>query len=269
METDSSYHEQRMRLLASALQWMMDAEPFRLTLTDLGAHLQLGTWEVQHLFSEYLGRDPIRILHNTWSPSLGRTEPVPQISIFDEPEPEIAKGGFLTVPVQISQLKDEEQTIRYSIYPSCLGEVFVANSENGICQLTFEDAENGLERLRKTFTKAELLEETTPLQELAVNCIRTEIPAGTILPLTVKGTPFQLSVWQLLAGIPSGKIMNYQQIATALGDPKASRAVGTAVGSNPAALFIPCHRVVHQNGKTGHFRWGPRRKQLLLAVEKN
>lgn len=268
METDSSYHEQRMRLLASTLRWLSETEPLGLTIGDLSSRLQLGTWEVQHLFQEYLGRDPIRIVHNTWSPSLGKPVADPQISIFDTPEPIENTPSFLQVPVSLTEMKDEEQEIHYSIQASCLGDVFIATGPAGICQITFEDAENGLARLEKTFTKAILIPEVNELQQLAASCIGTTFPKGTVLPLSVKGSAFQITVWRYLIGIASGKTVHYQQIADELGDPKASRAVGTAVGANPVALFIPCHRVVHQNGKTGHFRWGPARKRLLLAVEK-
>jgi AraC family transcriptional regulator, regulatory protein of adaptative response / methylated-DNA-[protein]-cysteine methyltransferase len=89
-----------------------------------------------------------------------------------------------------------------------------------------------------------------------------------VLPVAVKATPFQVSVWNELVRLKNGELTSYGVIAQSLGDLNASRAVGTAVGANPIALLVPCHRVIHNSGKIGNFRWGSWRKQLLLAIEK-
>lgn len=85
--------------------------------------------------------------------------------------------------------------------------------------------------------------------------------------LSLEGTEFQRSVWRALLEIPSGGRISYSEIARRVGRPKASRAVGAAVGANPIALLIPCHRVVYSSGGTGNYRWGPDRKQALLEME--
>ncbi|MGL5407219.1 MAG: methylated-DNA--[protein]-cysteine S-methyltransferase, partial [Shewanella sp.] len=87
------------------------------------------------------------------------------------------------------------------------------------------------------------------------------------ISLHVSGTNFQISVWRALLQIPPAKVVSYAQVASALGNPKAARAVGLAVGANPVALMIPCHRVIQQNGKLGGYHWGETRKQAIHAWE--
>ncbi|MDX7805110.1 methylated-DNA--[protein]-cysteine S-methyltransferase, partial [Aeromonas caviae] len=87
------------------------------------------------------------------------------------------------------------------------------------------------------------------------------------LSLHVSGTNFQISVWRALLAIPPAKVVSYAQVASAVGNPKAARAVGLAVGANPVALMIPCHRVIQQNGKLGGYHWGETRKQAIHAWE--
>lgn len=87
------------------------------------------------------------------------------------------------------------------------------------------------------------------------------------ISLHVSGTNFQISVWRALLQIPPAKVVSYAQVASAVGNPKAARAVGLAVGANPVALMIPCHRVIQQNGKLGGYHWGETRKQAIHAWE--
>ncbi|ASS50591.1 MAG: hypothetical protein A3D31_13585 [Candidatus Fluviicola riflensis] len=263
---EHSYHTKRMELTAVTLQRILEATPFSVSLAELSAELQLGVWETQHLFREYLGCDPIRVLHNSWSPALAQVNTPAQLSIFDVPD-EQNSGKFLRTTCELEPLTEDPAEIAYGIHTSCLGNIFVATTPDGICQLTFEDSENGLERLLKTYPGSKLIKRSSELQELAVNSLKSNA-ASICLPLKVKATAFQLSVWQYLLSITSGNVVTYSMIAEHLGDPKASRAVGTAVGANPVGLLIPCHRVVHRSGKIGHFRWGTNRKRLLLAIEK-
>jgi AraC family transcriptional regulator of adaptative response/methylated-DNA-[protein]-cysteine methyltransferase len=90
---------------------------------------------------------------------------------------------------------------------------------------------------------------------------------GASLTLHLKGTNFQLKVWDALLKVPEGTVTTYGDIASAIGDGKASRAVGTAVGSNPVSYLIPCHRVIRSTGELGGYAWGPDRKRVMLAVE--
>lgn len=93
-------------------------------------------------------------------------------------------------------------------------------------------------------------------------------PATTELPLDIQGTAFQWKVWQALQRIPLGETRSYQEIAQAIGAPKASRAVANACAANPVAVIIPCHRVVRNNGESGGYRWGSERKRKILSLKK-
>lgn len=274
MENDTAYHMQRRALLAANLKWMLETQQVGLELGDLVSRLDLGEWEVQHLFQEYLGKDPVRLVQAAFLPSLAHVQQQVQLSFFDQvSEAEEVSPLRPVIDVDISLLTVDPEVIRYMFCTHFLGKVFIASSDEGICQITFEDAENGRERLKKTYPKSLLQEESTVLNELTNTALNRFFVAGTdaeipVIPVAVKATPFQRSVWNELLNIPFGTLNTYGGLAELLGDPKASRAVGTAVGANPIALLIPCHRVVHQSGKIGHFRWGRWRKQLLLAIEK-
>lgn len=271
METDFSYQFQRMELLFNTLKWMLDSQQIGISITELSKRLELGEWETQHLFQENLGKDPLRFVQDAFSPSLAQVHQPAQISIFDLFEEKSDEVKPVTFDLDIQILQTEPAEIAYSIFPYFLGTVFIASNEFGICQVTFEDTDAGLTRLKKTFPKVELKEEQSELNLLAYQALvnyfvkKEEIP---VLPVSVKATPFQVSVWNELSALPKSELVTYGVIAEKLGDLNASRAVGTAVGANPIALLIPCHRVVHQSGKIGHFRWGSWRKQILLAIEK-
>jgi AraC family transcriptional regulator of adaptative response/methylated-DNA-[protein]-cysteine methyltransferase len=270
MESDFSYQSPRMELLFNTLKWMIDSQQIGITTEELSKQLDLGEWETQHLFQEYLGKDPIRFVQDAFSPSLALTnKEQTQLSIFDSFDDERDLASHIDLDIYL--LEEAPSEIRYSIFPYFLGTVFIANHESGICQLTFEDTETGSIRLRRAFPKTTIREERTDLQELAYHALMNyfvkteEIP---VIPVGVKATPFQVQVWNEIQALGKSELATYGTIAQSLGDLNASKAVGTAVGANPIALLIPCHRVVHHNGKIGNFRWGSWRKQLLLAIEK-
>lgn len=270
MESDFSYQSPRMELLFSTLKWMIDSQQIGITLEELSKQLDLGEWETQHLFQEYLGKDPIRFVQDAFSPSLALTnQQETQLSIFDSYDDEKEVTSHIDLDIQL--LEEAPAEIRYSIFPYFLGTVFIASHESGICQLTFEDTETGSIRLRRAFPKTTIREERTDLQELAYHAlinyfVKTEdIP---VIPVGVKATPFQVQVWNEIQALGKSELATYGTIAQNLGDLNVSRAVGTAVGANPIALLIPCHRVIHNTGKIGNFRWGSWRKRMLLAIEK-
>jgi AraC family transcriptional regulator, regulatory protein of adaptative response / methylated-DNA-[protein]-cysteine methyltransferase len=163
--------------------------------------------------------------------------------------------------------------IRYALGPSSLGYAFAGQSERGLCCLYFLDADDagpGLARLRHDFPDAELVADPEALEPALAQIravIAGEAGAETV-SLDLHGTAFQRSVWKALCAIPRGQTRTYGQIATALGQPGAARAVGAACGANPVALLVPCHRALRAGGGLGGFRWGLEKKQMLLALEK-
>jgi AraC family transcriptional regulator of adaptative response/methylated-DNA-[protein]-cysteine methyltransferase len=157
-------------------------------------------------------------------------------------------------------------TIRWTHFDSPLGRMLIAATDKGICRLTFDDSEQSLRRL---FPKAKIVEDSGALKELVEGALTAiERPlAARELPIDVAGTAFQEAVWRELRKIPMGETRSYAQIAAAIGQPKAVRAVGTANGDNHVAVLIPCHRVIRSDGSLGGYAGGLDRKKMLLAAE--
>jgi len=158
------------------------------------------------------------------------------------------------------------ETIRWTYFDSPLGQMMIAATAKGICRLTFDDSPDALRRL---FPNATITEDSGGLKQLVEGALEAiERPlAAPELPIDVAGTAFQEAVWRELRKIPVGETRSYAQIAAAIGQPKAVRAVGTANGDNHVAVLIPCHRVIRSDGSLGGYAGGLDRKRKLLAAE--
>ena len=158
------------------------------------------------------------------------------------------------------------ETIRWTSFDSPLGPMLIAATSKGICRLTFDDSEASLRRL---FPNATIVEDGGGMRELVEGALTAiERPAAAPdLPIDVAGTAFQEAVWRELRKIPLGETRSYAQIAAAIGQPKAVRAVGTANGDNHVSVLIPCHRVIRSDGTLGGYGGGLPNKKKLLAAE--
>lgn len=162
------------------------------------------------------------------------------------------------------------ETIRYGYHSTPFGMCFIAVAERGICSLSFVDEDRKrteFEDFRQKWHFAELQhapEYTQPYLQQIFSPDQKNLKRITIL---AQGTNFQLKVWEALLTIPQGAVSTYEQIAAAVGSPKAQRAVGSAVGANPVGFLIPCHRVIRKTGETGGYNWGPTRKKAILGWE--
>ncbi len=171
------------------------------------------------------------------------------------------------MPVRIMPLKNTEcqEEIAYSIVSTSLGKMLVASTDKGICLLMFaDDTDEVYEELCRRFPKAAIIHKRTEKHRDALEFIEGR---GDEITLHLKGTYFQLMVWRTVLGIGRGSVMTYGELAKIIGKPKAYRAVGAAVGANPVAVIIPCHRVVPSSGGIGNYRWGVERKRMLLISE--
>lgn len=162
--------------------------------------------------------------------------------------------------------------IGYTITGCALGRVLVAATARGICAVSFGDDDAALEGLlAREYPAATVRRDdaafTGWVREVVAR-IDGEAPAGEV-PLDLRGTAFQARVWEVLRRIPRGEVRGYGEVAAALGEPSAARAVAGACAGNPAAVVIPCHRVVRSDGTLGGYRWGIARKQALLARERS
>jgi AraC family transcriptional regulator, regulatory protein of adaptative response / methylated-DNA-[protein]-cysteine methyltransferase len=163
--------------------------------------------------------------------------------------------------------------IRYTTAPSPLGRMLVAATPTGVCAITFgnNDAEL-IADLRKRFDQAQLVAAKGNTGWLAdavafVASQTTEHPLAATFPLDIRATAFQQRVWKALKQIPRGETRSYSDVARELGSPTATRAVAAAIGANPVAIAIPCHRVIGKDGNLTGYRWGVERKRKLLAAE--
>jgi AraC family transcriptional regulator of adaptative response/methylated-DNA-[protein]-cysteine methyltransferase len=162
------------------------------------------------------------------------------------------------------------QIIRYALAPCDLGWVLVAATPAGICRIDLHDSAEVLKkRLEAAFPSASLLAGEGDFQETLHQVVQLlETPSrGLSLPLDIQGTAFQRRVWAALRAIPAGTTLSYAQLAAAVGNPRAVRAVAQACAANPLAVAIPCHRARRKDGGLGGYRWGLERKRTLIELE--
>lgn len=159
-------------------------------------------------------------------------------------------------------------SINYSFAESPFGDIVVASTRKGICHLAFaDDHQAALTTLRSRFPNASWQQKVDPLQQQALFIFSHEWTKPGEVKLHLKGTPFQVKVWETLLSIPMGRLTTYGSIARQVNLPNASRAVGSAVGDNPVAFLIPCHRVIQSTGIIGHYHWGGVRKTAIIGWE--
>lgn len=161
-------------------------------------------------------------------------------------------------------------TIRYGIHPTPFGKCLVATTERGVCHLSFMQSSEAeaIDELVGVWKQATMIEDyrsTVSLIEPIFDLRYSH--RGKPLNVHLRGTNFQLKVWEALLQIPAGEVTTYAGIASKIGNPGATRAVGTAIGHNPIAVLIPCHRVIRKAGDFGNYRYGALRKKALLARE--
>lgn len=164
-------------------------------------------------------------------------------------------------------------TITYGFHPTPIGEIMVGQTPRGVCFLGFlvdQDRNVPFLKMKDHLPHAEYVANDNATQEAAASIMAIWRGHGDLrnkLRLDLHGTNLQIQVWQALLKIPTGETVTYKSIADQLGRPKASRAVGNAVGANPVSLLIPCHRVIRATGIIDNYGWGSPRKKLLLGLE--
>lgn len=162
----------------------------------------------------------------------------------------------------------ENLHINYSFAESPFGNIIVASTTKGICHIAFADDKTlSLKTLMLKFPNAYFKQMTDLIQQNALFIFTHDWSKLNEIKLHLKGTGFQLKVWETLLKIPMGKLTTYGNIALHIDNSKASRAVGTAIGDNPVAFLIPCHRVIQSSGLLGGYHWGISRKTAMIGWE--
>jgi len=245
-------------------------------LDELAAQLHLSPYHFQRLFTEWAGTSPKKFLQYT---SIAHAKKIleQKATLFETAmETGLSGTGRLhDLFVNIEGMTPAEYrdggrnlSIRYHFAESPFGTLLVASTGKGICHMAFcEREEEGLAALQARFPEAQYLAGTDEMQRNALAIFREHREDLPAIRLHLKGSDFQLKVWESLLKIPAGALSTYGRIAAGIGNPAAQRAVGTAVGCNPVAYLIPCHRVIRANGETGGYMWGTDRKTAMIGWE--
>ncbi|KPQ23873.1 MAG: AraC family transcriptional regulator / methylated-DNA-[protein]-cysteine-methyltransferase [Halomonas sp. HL-48] len=264
--------------IEKALAFMVAHAAAQPRLETVAAHVHLSTFHFQRLFCRYVGVSPKRFLQ-ALTLERGKQLMESSASLLEVAHTLGLSGGSRLYDhfVQLEAVtpgeykrKGEGVEIAYGVHDTPLGRMFVAVTPRGICRMGFVDAtsaESLQAKLAKEWPHSTLYHDSEATRYAVAGLFATPEQGAASLSLHVSGTNFQIAVWRALLTIPEGKLASYSQIAQALGTPKSSRAVGNAVGANPIALWIPCHRVVQQSGALGGYRWGSEKKQIVQAWE--
>ena len=162
----------------------------------------------------------------------------------------------------------EQLQINYSFAETPFGNIIVASTPKGICHLAFaENEKDALQQLQLQFPNAQFRQVVDTIQQNALFIFTQDWKDLSKIKLHLKGTPFQIKVWEALLKIPMGDVSTYSGIANTINNPNASRAVGSAIGDNPVAFLIPCHRVIRSTGDFGQYHWGSIRKTAMIGWE--
>lgn len=191
-----------------------------------------------------------------------------QLNIFESPShPKKIHDAFVQME-SIAIAEFDNLTIYYNFEKSPFGDIIIASTKKGVCYLAFYDnEEKAIEDMKVRYPKADIHQKTDIFQENALAIFQSKQNSPKEIKLHVKGTDFQLKIWKKLLEIPMGSLSTYSSIAQQIDQPQAIRAVGTAVGANPVAFIIPCHRVRRSSGGMGGYMWGIDRKKAIIAWE--
>ena len=263
--------------IAEAIKFISSHVGEQPSLEQVAKHLNLSKFHFQRLFTRWAGTSPNRFLQsltvnyakellkesssiNSVSNELGLSSSSRLHEHFINLEA-ITPGEYKS--------KGKGLNINYGVHETLFGYAFIAATDRGICQLSFLDNKqysNQLIELEKKWSSASITE-SKKITKPYIKSIFDKDNKDKKLVLHVQGTNFQINVWKALLTIPSGTLTSYGQLANQIKNSKASRAVGTAVGSNPIAFLIPCHRVIRSTGIMGEYRWGNIRKRSMISWE--
>lgn len=259
--------------ISRAIEFLTDNFERQPSLDEAAEEAGLSSFHFQRLFTRYVGVSPKKFIQHL---TLNRAKEslADSASVLDA-----AYDAGLSGPGRLHDLfvthesltpgewkaKGAGKDIAYGWHPSPFGECLIVASERGVCGLAFELEEGREATIDDLFTslgEARRKQDQPLTKEYAERAFD-----GGELKVMLRGTPFQLKVWEGLLRIPSGTVTSYEGLAKSLGRPTAARAVASAVARNPVSWLVPCHRVLRGSGAITGYRWGPRKKRSMLAVE--
>ena len=249
------------------------------SLRQIADHVGLSEYHFQRLFTRWAGTSPqrfVRFLTKEYAKeqlatSTNLLAATHQVGLSS---PSRLHDLFVTyegmTPAEFRAL-GAGVAIRYGVHATPFGECLIAITERGITDLRFLEEADHIEavltQLKLEWPQAEVIPDDTATLSCIQSLFYSKSNSTEPLPLLLRGTNFQIKVWEALLRIPVGRLVSYDDVARAIGQPTAARAVGTAIGSNRIAYLIPCHRVLQKSGGLGGYRWGTARKQAMLGYE--
>ncbi len=270
-------HQTDYARIEAAIHFIRDNLQAQPSLEEIAAAVQLSPFHFQKLFTEWAGVSPKKFtqyLTLEYAKSLLQNR---STSLLDAA---LATGLSGTGRLHDLFISVEAMTpgdfkrggaglaINYSFAQSPFGDLIIASTAKGVCHLFFtNDQLQAVNNLARRFPNATLIHGTDEFQQSALGFFQQDWHQPERIKLHLAATPFQLKVWESLLRIPMGNLMTYGDIAMSINTPKAARAVGTAIGSNPIAFLIPCHRVIQNTGRLGGYMWGDLRKSAMIGWE--
>lgn len=263
--------------IATAIEFIKNNFNRQPDLDEVAAHVHVSPYHFQKMFTAWAGVSPKKFLQYI---SVEYAK-----GILKEKRATLSDAAFATGLSGTGRLHDlfiniegmtpgeyknggECLSINYSFAESPFGNMLIASTTKGICCMAFHDDEQeGFTALQNKFPNAHFKQMADLMQQNALYVFTHDQLKLNEIKLHLKGTDFQLKVWETLLKIPQGGLSTYGSIAKNIESPGASRAVGTAIGRNPVAFLIPCHRVIQSSGLIGGYMWGPARKQAILGWE--
>ncbi len=267
------------RRIEQAIAYLEEHALEQPSLDEVAEHIGLSSYHFQRLFKSWAGVSPKRFLQYLTVESAKKLLR-DSVSVLDAAL-EVGLSGpgrlhdlFVSVEAMTPgefKAQGKDLAIKYGFYTTPFGECLLAVTVRGICHLAFVDPDTrslALEEFRAIWQGSILVEDQSAGRKIIQQIFaQTREQEQTPLKVLLKGTNFQIKVWEALLKIPEGSVVSYASLAKAVGRPKAHRAVGTAAGHNPIAYLIPCHRVLKANGDIGGYHWGTVRKRAILARE--
>jgi AraC family transcriptional regulator of adaptative response/methylated-DNA-[protein]-cysteine methyltransferase len=261
--------------IEKAIKYIRENFKQQPTLDDVAREVCLSPAHFQRLFTAWAGISPKKFLQYT---SIEYAKKVLKESTLLDTACKTGLSGtsrlhdlFLTIEgMTPGEYKHggKSLSIHYSFAGTPFGDILVAATPKGICYMAFaDDPALALDILQEKFPNARYRHAVDEMQQNALSIFTREWGTLDEIKLHLKGTDFQLKVWELLLKIPAGKLTTYGDIALKLNNPRASRAVGTAIGDNPVTFLIPCHRVIRSSGDLGGYHWGVARKAAIIGWE--
>lgn len=274
MTTQQSVNYNR---IAEAIDYIQQNFKTQPNLDEVAKKIHVSPFHFQRLFTDWAGVSPKKFLQYL---SVEYSK-----NILKDGQATLSDAAFETGLSGTGRLHDlfiniegmtpgeyknggEQLHINYSFAETPFGNILVASTAKGICHMAFANNEtDALQELTNSFPNAQYQQITDMQQQNALRIFSYAWDNPTQIKLHLKGSAFQIKVWETLLKIPSGKLTTYGTIAQAIGNPNASRAVGTAIGDNPVAFIIPCHRVIQSSGNFGQYHWGSTRKAAMIGWE--